>query len=258
MSALYDAARAAHPELSVTAQEFEAAWKKRGAAEEKVAGDVLLAAGIEKKDRAALEWLLARVKKAVAGMGARLPEHLRADVEGAVVDLVVMGSGEHPPRIGDYQGRGPLAGWLQVIVVRQAQQRSHAQSRRASDEEIERAVLSDLEAPSAPPELVALRSRFKGLLGPALRAAAEKLGPRERALISMHYVDGVTLDDLARAWQVHRATVARWLASARQSFLEATRDELAKSANLPRLDVDSVVRSLQSQVDLSLKRVLGG
>lgn len=253
---LHRAAAAEHPRVELSLAAFEAAWRKRGAPDSARAADVYLAAAIEAGQPQALEWLKERVRQGVTSLGARLPDHLRADVESEVLAAIAVSAPGRPARIADYAARGPLLGWLQVIVTRAGLARSAAAAPRLADEEIERAVLEDLEQPAEVPELAALKSRFHGVLGPSLRAAAAKLDAKSRALISMHYLDSVPLEEIARAYQVHRATAARWIANARESFLEATRDELSARANLNRLEVDSVVRVLQSQVDVSLRRVL--
>lgn len=77
-------------------------------------------------------------------------------------------------------------------------------------------------------------------------------------MLSLHYLQGVGLEELARAWRVHRATVSRWLVAAREAFLGRTRDELVTRAGIDRLEVDSLVRALQSQLEVSLRRLLDG
>lgn len=258
IASIFEAARRAHPNVAVSANAFSAACARRQLDSEKAmthAGDLLLAAGLELKDRAALEWLMSEVQRLCQLLDGRVPKNVREEVASAVVDMV-LGTSGLPAKIANWQARGPLSGWLQVIVVRQAQARWKNEGARRTDEDIERAVLQDLQQPGPSLELQALKARFQGALGPSLRAAAEKLSSKERALIAMHYVDGVSLDGLARAYQVHRATVARWLSVAREAFLEGTRDALAERTHLPRLEVDSVVRALQSQVDISLRQLL--
>ncbi len=255
LAELHRAAAAEHPGVELSLEAFEAAWRQREVQQPARAGDVYLAAAIEAGQPQALKWLSQRVRQAVASLGRRLPGHLHADVESEVVSLVAVSSPERKGRISTYSARGPLLGWLQVVVSREVLSRASAQPKTA-DEEIERAVLDDLPQPAEVPELQALKSRFHGVLGASLRAAAGKLDPRARALITMHYLESVSLPEIARAYQVHRATAARWIADARQAFLEATRDELSNRSKLSRLEVDSVVRVLQSQVDLSLRQVL--
>ena len=70
------------------------------------------------------------------------------------------------------------------------------------------------------------RAMFAQACSDALRAAFAKLSARERNLLRMHHLHGLTVDELAPMFRVHRATVARWITSAREHLLTETRDSL--------------------------------
>jgi RNA polymerase sigma-70 factor, ECF subfamily len=55
---------------------------------------------------------------------------------------------------------------------------------------------------------------------------------------------------------VHRATAARWLTDARERLGEIIRTELAARLQIAAEEVDSIVRLVQSRVDMSLDRLL--
>lgn len=246
----------AWPEVKLSLEAFTTAWESRGPLDSQRAEDVFLAASIAAGDPVALGWLQAQVKRGARALESRVPRGVLDDVESAVVEVVAVGSSTRPPRINAYAGRGPLAGWLQVILTRAAWERASSVPATLREHDVEEAVLKDLAQASQAPELQALKQRFEGVLGPALRAAGLRLSPRDRTLISLHYADAASLEELARAYQVHRATVARWLAQARSAFLEATRDELSTRTHVARHEVDSLVRALQSSADVSLRRML--
>lgn len=65
----------------------------------------------------------------------------------------------------------------------------------------------------------------------AIEDAAAELAPRDRALLRLHLVERASIDDIAALYRVHRATVARWIQSAREI--------------------------VESELTLSLSRVLG-
>ncbi len=257
MAALYELGRAAHLEVPLAPAQFAAALESRSV-EPRFAPDVYLAAAIEHRVPAALTWLQQQVHRSVRGLSERVPVQLLADIESAVLELVAVGSDQRPARIREYAARGPLVGWLQVLVSRMAQQRAEAPSTRVADGALESALLDELEHSGAGVELQVLRAKFHGALGASLRAAAQALPERDRALLRMHYVDAIGLDELGRAYQVHRATISRWLMAAREAYLVATRAELSRRTGVSAAEVDSVVRALQSQVDVSLRRVFGG
>jgi hypothetical protein len=66
----------------------------------------------------------------------------------------------------------------------------------------------------------------------------------------------LTIDELAPAHRVHRATIARWLDSARKQVLSATRSMLVSRHSLDPAEADSILRAVRSQIDLSLTRLL--
>jgi RNA polymerase sigma-70 factor (ECF subfamily) len=153
---------------------------------------------------------------------------------------LVMGA---PPRILEYTGRGALVRWLRVVVVRTAI--SLRRSERATDtaEDLE----SLLSAPDPEIDFIKLSDRVQ--LQRALTGSIDTLDARARALLRLHHLDGVSLDQLARLHDVHRATVARWLAEARTELLERTRERLRETLRLSSREVDSWVRLVQSRLD---------
>jgi RNA polymerase sigma-70 factor (ECF subfamily) len=95
----------------------------------------------------------------------------------------------------------------------------------------------------------AFEQAFSGALG--------QLSDRDKALLRLHHIDGVSLEQLGTLYRTHRATVARWLAMARQRLLDGTRALLAERHRLPLAECDSIIREAQSQLELTLRSLLG-
>jgi RNA polymerase sigma-70 factor (ECF subfamily) len=55
---------------------------------------------------------------------------------------------------------------------------------------------------------------------------------------------------------VHRATCARWLADARADLGRGTRKRLVATLGLPPEGIDSLLRFLDSDIELSISRIL--
>ena len=79
---------------------------------------------------------------------------------------------------------------------------------------------------------------------------------RERSLLRMSLIDGLSIDEIAPMYQVHRATVARWLEAARERLAAVTRSRLAQALKLEPDAVDSLLASVQNGFDLSLSQAL--
>ena len=87
----------------------------------------------------------------------------------------------------------------------------------------------------------------------ALREAIQVLSDRERTLVRQHFLDGVTIFQLARLHRVHRATAGRWLENARDAILASTRARLMTRLDVPRGEVESIIRLVLSQLELNLR-----
>jgi len=199
---MHQLAARTYPEVRVPLEVFEAACARRPGLDPRYGPDLYLATAIEHRDSGALGWLQRQVHRSVQSLEGRVPQQLLAEIESSVLEVVAVAMENRPPRIREYAAKGPLVGWLQVIVVRMAQKRATAPATRVGDGELESSVLGELEQSGAGLEVHVLRSKFHGALGSALRVAAEKLTERERALLRLHYVDGVGLHELSRAYQV--------------------------------------------------------
>jgi RNA polymerase sigma-70 factor (ECF subfamily) len=153
-----------------------------------------------------------------------------------------------PAKLRDYVGRGRLASWLRVVAVRVALDRHRSQRPVAE--------LDDAMAISADPELGYLEARYRQQFQDAFRTALGELEPRERTVLRMHLVDGLAIDRIGVIYDVHRATAARWLSSARDNLYEMTRAHLRAELGLNDDEFASIVRLVRSRLDISVMRLL--
>lgn len=159
------------------------------------------------------------------------------------------------PRISEYAGRGPLAGWLRSAAVRTALNlREHAHRQR--DRNVPDAFASELPMPNANVELELFKKQYGPSFTHAMRTALAALNDRDRAVFRMHFLEGVSVTRVAQIFQVDRSTVTRWMARAREELLTRVLDELNASLPLPSTEVESLARLLRHQVDISLGALL--
>jgi RNA polymerase sigma-70 factor, ECF subfamily len=185
----------------------------------------------------------------------RCPPQLVEDVEQQVRALVL--AGPPAPKLADYAGRGELRSWIASIAARTARKALHGDRKRADapgDDELLTGVAVDEDDP----ELAYLKTAYRDAFAAAVRDALAVLTVRERNLLRQHHLDRVTLDELARLYGTHRATVARWLAAARARIVEEARRLLVERLAIAEDELESVVRLVQSQVQVSLARLLAG
>jgi RNA polymerase sigma-70 factor (ECF subfamily) len=212
-------------------------------------GDPRAIATFEEVYRADIDVVLARFRR-LATPADELRQLLRIKL------FVGDPSAGRPPRIASYSGFGFLQNWLRVTALRALVDVARGEHTRTLEELIDDDALFDVGTPS--PELA---SRYgKAELGNAIKRAFARavaaLAPRQRNFLRHAHVDELTLDEIAKLYRIHRATVARTLADARAQLIAATRRELGGLLELGDGDLDSIVRAADSRIDLSLSRVL--
>jgi RNA polymerase sigma-70 factor, ECF subfamily len=257
LAALWADARATWPNLPDEPARFAAVVSQRhGASLERVhAADLYLAQHCALGSAAALAAVVdgpfGVVRSTVAKLGCsptlvdEIDQELRAS-------LLVAPVGGGTARIGDYAGRGELRSWLASIAARTARRRLKRDQRHAGGDDLTALAGND------DPELAYFQEAYRDVFADAVAAALATLSTRERNLLRQHHLDGLTLDELATLYAAHRATVARWLAAARQHIVERARQAITQRTELDPDEFDSMLRLVESQVHVSFQRLLAG
>lgn len=178
----------------------------------------------------------------------------RDDVLQTLREKLLVGNAGGTPKIAEYSGRGPLAGWLRIAAVRTAL--SSVRKREPSAPQGGREALLEIPVSLGDPELDHIRERYKNDFKLAFQEALRALTPQERNVLRLNLVDGLNIEQIGTVYQVHRATVARWIARAREAVRDETRRLLAARLRLRGGEFDSLVGVLQSQLDVSIQRIL--
>lgn len=158
-----------------------------------------------------------------------------------------------PPRIADYAGQGPLKAWLKAAAIRHA---LNLQRPGAREDAAESDKLAALPMAAPDPELALIRQKHKRHFADAFAAAMASLTPRERTLLKLHTLDGLPLDHIGPVYGKDKSTISRWIAKAQQQLLRVTRAQLVATLNLTPNELESVLRAAQSELSLSLSRLL--
>jgi RNA polymerase sigma-70 factor (ECF subfamily) len=163
-----------------------------------------------------------------------------------------VGGQESRPRIGDYAGKGSLQGWVRVTALRCFVDAVRASGGRQREQPLDEAGLFG----PADPQGDVIHSELAAAVKKAFAEGVSRLAPRQRVFLRHAYVDRHTLDQIATHYAVHRATVARVLAAAREQLIAETRAAVAAALDLDPERLTTVIRALDSNFDLSLTRVL--
>jgi RNA polymerase sigma-70 factor (ECF subfamily) len=159
-----------------------------------------------------------------------------------------------PAALREFSGRGDLRSYLRVIATRELVRVINKGRREVG---VTDDAFLDTLLPASDPELGYLREHYRADVDAAMRTALAALPDQPRALLRYSVVDGWTVDRIGALYGVHRATAARRVAAAREELGDAIRAELATRLAIPIGDVDSIVRLVQSRIEVSLERLLG-
>lgn len=160
---------------------------------------------------------------------------------------------ETPPKILDYSGQGHLRSWYRVALVRallDEQRRLRGEPEASDDERI-----LGLASAERDPELQYLREKYTHEFRQAFEEGARLLEAEDRNALRAFYSQGLTIDQLAAMFGIHRATAARRVASARERLLANTRRVLMTKLQLSRAELESVMRLIESGLSLSVHRI---
>jgi len=256
----WEAARRAFPDIEVPLAEFAPYLAARRSAEsappsaERVA-ELYLTCACAKGLASALNVFELRFLSQVPAFLGRLalPDSTLTEIKQLLRAKLFITTPSAPGKISEYSGQGALHGWLRVVAMRTAisflRQSDGKHHTPLGDDDQALAVTED-------PELTYLRNRYQSEFKEAFAAALAQLGSEQRNLLRLHLIDGMNIDKLAVMFQIHRATAARWLHSAREAVFTQTRRLLQQRLRLSPAEFDSLVRVLRSQLDLSVTRLL--
>jgi RNA polymerase sigma-70 factor, ECF subfamily len=117
-------------------------------------------------------------------------------------------------------------------------------------------VLDQLPDAADGPELAHLRALYAGELKQAFEEAIASLEVRERNVLRHHFIDRLNVEEIGALYGVHKSTAYRWLETARTVLAKRTRAGFNRRVQVRPSELDSIVRLVQSHVDLSLSRLL--
>jgi RNA polymerase sigma-70 factor (ECF subfamily) len=207
-------------------------------------GDASALAAFEHEMWPAIDAALAR---------ARIEAERRQDVMQDLRVLLFVGRGDAPGKISQYRGQGDLRRWLRAAALREAFRLAKKARREVA---LDDAALASVAILDGDPALAHLKELCRVELKNAFQAALAELPRRDRLLLRQHCLDRLSIDELAALHQVHRATAARWVTRAREALCAAILRDLGQRLRVPEPEVQSLLRMVRSQLDVTLERLL--
>jgi RNA polymerase sigma-70 factor (ECF subfamily) len=191
--------------------------------------------------------------KAALATTVKSPD-LRTEVRQRVLDVLLVGTFDGPPKVAGYGGQGPLDSWTAVVAQRQLVTllRKDTSEQRAREGAAMEAALGG----ALQPEVAFAKQRYRAEFERAMADALLVLEERDRLLLRLQLVSQVSVESIGKMYGVAQATASRWLASARDrvqtEVVRLLRERLGASPD----EIASLAGVVASQIDLSISRLL--
>lgn len=244
-----ETARTQWPSITIDDTALAQLVEERGEGVPACAVDLVLARACVAGDAAAIRYferdMLVRVDRVLGRLGLSA-----ADADDIKQDLrakLLLGD---RAKLAQYQGTGPLAHWVASVAGREAI------GALRKKKPIDALGDDDLFDTSDDPELVSLKERHSADFKRAFQAAVADLPARDRAVLRAMVVDDRSVNEIAAVYGIHRVTASRWITEIRQTLLKGTRTHLRKQLALDDRSLDSAIRLIDSNLDVSLYRLL--
>jgi RNA polymerase sigma-70 factor (ECF subfamily) len=248
---LFNNARAAWPEISLELEVFAVYCQSLEIPTVTNVNDLYLACACSEGNAAALavfdKTCLIPARDAIA----------RIDRSPHFIDEVLQLLSHHllvgpEAKIRTYRGTGPLAGWVRTAAVRAALNLRRSDKRQEAREEEALPALDRF----LDPEVAVIRKHHEVEINSALKEAIERLPAGDRLLLRLYYVDDLTLAKIAALQKIAIATVSRKLIAATKTVLAEVKQELAHRLRLSADSLDSLIRDVNNDINISLSRLL--
>ncbi|MGE0396837.1 MAG: sigma-70 family RNA polymerase sigma factor [Kofleriaceae bacterium] len=219
------------------------------------AAEVVLAAACLAGNAAAIrafnDEMFERVDRVLSrlGLSAADADDVKQDVRTKL--LVASSASGGDPKLALYRGTGPLPHWIASVAGREAL--GSMRKRKSTDAIDDDDFLADA---ADDPELVALKAQHGAAFKEAFQAAVRELGSRERGILRALIVDDRSVNEVAAVYGIHRVTASRWVSELRADLLKRTRNQLRDRFQLDASSIESALRMLDSNLELSLYRLL--
>ncbi|HVV49298.1 MAG TPA: sigma-70 family RNA polymerase sigma factor [Polyangia bacterium] len=176
------------------------------------------------------------------------------DVHGQFVQELLVGTAATSPKLASYAGRASLDRWLGVGARRAAlmwlrKSQAEGRARRAAATDPEPGDANNVES-------AYLKERYRGAFERALGEALKRLPERDRVVLRLSLVNGVSVEKIGTMFKVSQSTVSRWLAAARGTLLDDVKETLRRRLGASSSELASLARMVASRLDLTLPSFL--
>jgi RNA polymerase sigma-70 factor (ECF subfamily) len=169
--------------------------------------------------------------------------------------LLVPGSNGAAPKIGNYAGTGALRSWVYATGLRTGLNELRRIGRApipAGDEQL----LIAMPDQNDDQQLQYMKQLYRTAFRDAFKNSIGELEDRLANVLRHYYLDEMTLEEIGALYRVHKTTVMRWVNKAHAELEVKTKSRMISHLQLGASEVESVLRLIQSGIQLGLASVL--
>jgi RNA polymerase sigma-70 factor, ECF subfamily len=163
--------------------------------------------------------------------------------------LLFVREGERPPRIAEYRGRGPLSAWLRACAKRTALRLVRIDSLEML---VTREALAEEISDTCDQELALLKSHYGELFRVELLEALGELPARDRMLLQLNLVAGLSTTRIAKMYHRNQSSISRQLQKATASVFMLVKRRLHLRLGVATAELDSLIDLARSHIELTL------
>jgi RNA polymerase sigma-70 factor len=101
-----------------------------------------------------------------------------------------------------------------------------------------------------------MRAELRRAVEPAIADALGRLPDRDRLILRLYLVSGLTLNGIGQSLGLSQQAVSKRLAKARADLLDDIRTTIADTLKISKDEFSSLMRVVASQLDVNVSRVL--
>jgi RNA polymerase sigma-70 factor len=166
---------------------------------------------------------------------------------------LLVGSAQTGPAIARYAGHVALSTWVPVVAIRVA-----ISMKRTESAELRLRAKAGAEAIGINPEHLYIREELRRAVEPAVADAFRRLQDRDRLILRLYLVSGLTLRAIGESLGLSQPAVSKRLAKTRAALVRDVRAAVAESLQISEDEFSSILRFVASQLDVNVSRGLRG
>ena len=180
----------------------------------------------------------------------------RGEVRQQLMEKLFVAPAGGRAKIATYAGRGSLSRWTGIAAQRLAiESKRREQGQRIAGTPRDSDLLEQDLFPD--PEIDLFRRKYRAEFEKSFAEALSAQPERERLLLKLNLVNGLSMERIGVMYGVNQSTVSRWLAKTREAVVTEVQRRLSERLHLSSGEMASLIRAVRSDVDISVSRVLG-